>query len=64
MDSYTVILTIGEVISRTGLSRPTIYRYMKEGRFPQSVPRGWSRNVGWRAADIELYIRNCIANRR
>ena len=30
----------------TGLSKPTIYRKMKDGTFPQSIKIG-SRAVGW-----------------
>ena len=64
MDSYTVVLTVSDVMHRTGLSRATIYRYMKQKRFPLQVPRGHSFNVGWLAADVEQYIRESIASRR
>jgi prophage regulatory protein len=60
MDSFTVILPIAEVMRRTGLSRATIYRYIAQHRFPPSVRRGHSSNVGWLQADIEDYIRQSI----
>lgn len=48
------ILRRQEVESRTGLSRSTIYAWMKAGDFPQAVRLG-SRCVGWREADIAAW---------
>ena len=53
------ILTVQEVMRRTGLSRPTIYRYINKGIFPAQVRRG-AANVGWRSDEIERYVHNCI----
>lgn len=50
-----VILRRKHVEQRTGLSRSTIYKRMKEGTFPPAVNMG-RRMVGWRAADIERFI--------
>jgi predicted DNA-binding transcriptional regulator AlpA len=45
------LISRGEVIGRTGLSYPTIWQWMREGKFPRS------RDVGgramWLASDIE-----------
>lgn len=49
------ILRVRDVLDRTGLSRSTLYRGMKAGRFPPSVRLG-PHNVGWREADIEGWI--------
>lgn len=39
-----------------GLSRSTIYRMMNNGDFPRPVVLG-RRAVGWRAADVETWIK-------
>jgi len=39
-----------------GLSRSTIYRMMNDGEFPRPVVLG-RRAVGWRAADVETWIK-------
>lgn len=57
------ILTIREVQRRTGLSRPTIYRYMSENRFPKSVRRG-AANRGWLEHEVDGYVDNCITSSR
>lgn len=50
-----VLLTRREVERRTGLSRSTIYRKMREGTFP--VPLKISeRAVRWRESDIRAYV--------
>ena len=43
------------VEARTGLSRSTIYDWMKRGEFPQPVALG-ARLVGWRESDIEAWL--------
>lgn len=40
-----------EVEHLTGLSRPTIYRYIQQGQFPEPV-KITKRAVGWRESDI------------
>ncbi len=50
-----VLLTRREVERRTGLSRSTLYRKMREGTFP--VPLKVSeRAVRWRERDIRAYV--------
>ena len=50
-----VLLTRREVERRTGLSRSTIYRKMRDGSFP--VPLKVSeRAVRWRESDIRAYV--------
>jgi prophage regulatory protein len=50
-----VILRRREVQARTGLSRSTIYQYMKAGIFPRSVPLG-PRAVGWLESEVSAWI--------
>jgi prophage regulatory protein len=47
-----------QVEARTGLSRSTIYQYIKDGVFPKPVPLG-PRAVGW----LESEVRDWIAER-
>lgn len=44
-------IRIREVMSLTSLSRPTIYRLMKSGKFPKSVTIG-SKTIAWREGDL------------
>jgi prophage regulatory protein len=44
-----------EVEAITGLSRSTIYAWMKGGEFPQPVALG-TRIVAWRERDIESWL--------
>lgn len=44
-----------EVESRTGLSRSTLYDWMKRGEFPQPVKLG-ARLVAWRESDVLNWI--------
>jgi prophage regulatory protein len=44
-----------QVETRTGLSRSTIYQYIKDGVFPKPVPLG-PRAVGWLEAEVSGWI--------
>ena len=52
------ILRRRQVEQRTGLSRSTLYQYIKDGCFPKPVPLG-PRAVGW----IESEVTDWIAGR-
>ena len=45
------ILRLPQVEQRSGLSRSTLYQYMKDGYFPKPVPLG-PRAVGWLESDV------------
>ena len=49
-------LRIGEVCEKTCLSKRTIYRWMSQGRFPEQIPLGNSRIVGWNEKIIDKWI--------
>jgi prophage regulatory protein len=53
-----LLWNIKTVILKTGLSRPSIYRYMKRGRFPPRRRVGPNR-VAWAASDILAWIETC-----
>ena len=44
-----------QVETRTGLSRSTIYQYIKDGAFSKPVPLG-PRAVGWLESDVSDWI--------
>lgn len=55
------ILRLKEVQRRCPLHRATIYRKMRQGTFPQSVPLsatadGDSTAVGWYESDISAFV--------
>ena len=50
-----VLLTRPEVERRTGLSRSTIYRKMRDGTFPVPL-KASDRAVRWRESDIRAYV--------
>lgn len=49
------ILRRPEVEARTGLSRSTIYQWMKDGQFPQPIKLG-ARLVAWRESDVNAWL--------
>jgi prophage regulatory protein len=49
------ILRLPQVAQRTGLSRSTLYQYIKDGEFPRPVPLGL-RAVGWLESEIIDWI--------
>jgi prophage regulatory protein len=49
------ILRLADVISRTGLSRSTIYLNMSNGEFPAPISLG-ARSVGWLDSEIDDWI--------
>lgn len=49
------LLTYREVEQRTGLSRSTIYRRVRDGTFPPPVKTG-KRAVRWRESAITAWI--------
>jgi prophage regulatory protein len=53
----TGVLRRPDVEALTGLSRSTIYKFMKDGTFPKAVKIG-PRAVGWRQTDIEDWLSN------
>jgi prophage regulatory protein len=48
-----------EVKEQTGLSTATIYRRMRERKFPQQIVLG-PNSVGWLESDIDNWIRERI----
>ena len=53
------LLRIRDVMTRTGISRPQIYRMMTDGRFPRSVKLS-ERSVAWRESEVCEWINGRI----
>ena len=51
-----MLLRFREVSLQTGLSRSTVDRLEKQGRFPRRVQLG-DRTVAWRSSDINAWIK-------
>jgi prophage regulatory protein len=49
------IIRLPEVMQTVGLSRPTVYRMLKAGTFPQQIKLG-SSAVGWLRSEVEYWI--------
>ena len=56
------IIRLPEVMNTVGLSRPTIYRMMKAGMFPQQIKLGTAA-VGWLRSEVEQWINRRLQQR-
>lgn len=54
------ILRMAELKIRVGLSRSTIYEFIKLGQMPRSISLG-SRAVGWLESDIDAWLESRIS---
>nr|WP_176498235.1 AlpA family phage regulatory protein [Sphingomonas sp. HMP6] len=53
------ILRLPTVLDRTGLSRSTLYRKIKDGSFPKQIAIS-TRCAGWRESAVTAWLRNPI----
>mgnify|MGYP002622344167 CR=1 FL=1 len=51
------IVRLKTVLARTGMSRSTIYRKIKEGTFPPQI-RISANGAGWKESDINRWVAN------
>ena len=49
------VLRLPDVKARTGLSRSSIYAYIKDGKFPQHIALG-ERSVGWYESEVDAWV--------
>jgi prophage regulatory protein len=56
------ILRYKGVVDKAGISRSTMYGYIKQGNFPKPIRLG-KRAVGWLEHEIDEWIAGCIKNR-
>ena len=49
------IIRVREVLHRVGVHRGTVYKWIKEGRFPRQVQLG-ANSAGWYESEIDAWI--------
>ncbi len=54
-DEDQQILRRDEVLQLIGIARPTLYEWLRDGRFPQPIRLG-ARSIGWRRSDIRAWL--------
>jgi prophage regulatory protein len=57
------IIRLPEVLRMVGLSRPSVYRLVKAGAFPQQVKLSTAA-VGWLRSEVERWIAEKVKARR
>ena len=55
MEQQPALLSKAKVIEITTLSHTTIWRMVKQGKFPKSVKASMGR-VAWRKSDIDTWL--------
>lgn len=55
MSGANTLLTVKEVTIRTRLSKPTIYKLIKQKKFPVQLRLG-ANKVAWLQSEIEAWI--------
>lgn len=63
IETKTKLIRLDQVKARTGLSRSTLYAYIREGRFPSPVTIS-TRCVAWVESEIDAWVAERIASRR
>jgi len=61
-EGRTTLVRLNQVKARTGLSRSTLYAYVRDGRFPAPVAIS-ERCVAWVEGEIDDWIADRIASR-
>lgn len=56
------LIKLKEVMTNTGLSRSSVYRYISEGHFPKPIATG-ERSVAWLDSEIDDWILERVAQR-
>ncbi len=51
----TRLLRISEVVKTTGMGRSTVYRLVKENKFPRPVRLG-ARSSAWREDEVQAWM--------
>lgn len=57
------VLRVAQVIHKTGIPRPSLYRMMAQGRFPRPIKLA-ERAVGWVERDVDHWIAERMAATR
>lgn len=59
MNTATQLIRLPQIIAMTGMSKPTIYHWMRNGKFPKNIRLG-ERSVVWLLSDVEKWIESKI----
>lgn len=59
MSSGGGFIRLPDVVQITGLSKTTIYKMIREGRFPRSVPI-YGSSVAWPASEVSEWTQSRI----
>lgn len=62
-ESKMGLIKINELVAMTKLSRPTIYRLIKAGKFPAQLQTS-QKTVAWEKSEVEDWIRKLIMERK
>jgi len=62
MNDRDVLLPEQEVLRQTAVSKTTIWRLERQGRFPKRI-RISPRRVGWLQSEVDAWINERIAER-
>jgi prophage regulatory protein len=57
------ILRLADVMSKTGLSKTSIYEFVTKGEFPRQIKLG-PRSAGWIEAEIDAWLKSRIEKSR
>lgn len=56
------LIRLKEVMNISGLGRSSIYKFMDDGTFPQSISLG-ERAVSWQESEVEEWIQDKVERR-
>lgn len=62
MQTFDVLIHLAEVKAMTGVSKATIYRWTKTGKFP--APAKIDGIARWSRAEVSEWIAQALANRK
>lgn len=62
MSSDNRFLRLPELVSRTGLSKSTIYKMIREGAFPDSIPI-YGQSVAWLSSEVSEWADARVSDR-
>ncbi len=54
------LMPITDVCAATGYKKPTIYEWMRDGKFPRPVKIG--RSVRWPSSEVDAWIKDKITS--
>lgn len=57
------LMPLADVTARVGTGRSTVYRLIKEGKFPRQVTVGATRCARWASDEIEAWVDAQVSSR-